>query len=267
MTADLNTPNWWGGENRASGRPSLLGLIDNGTLDFRTAALLWLLVDRKSSILAAAGPQLAGKTTLLTALLDVMPSVYKHVLTRGKHEDFSFLLDTVPEETYVLVAELSNHTPAYLWGDAVKKLFDALDAGYSMLATMHADTPEETLDILRDYPVFIPDSQLHKVGVVVNLVLIYGEHQLVRKVSGVTLVMPGPSMVPLVDWDPRNDAVNHSDDAESMGALATHVRMEVQEVKADLEQRENALKDCLSRGELGPAAAVQMAEAYGRARS
>jgi hypothetical protein len=64
MTTDLNRPSWWGGENRASGRPSLLGLIDNGTMDTQTAALLWLLVDRGSSILAAAGPQLAGKTTL-----------------------------------------------------------------------------------------------------------------------------------------------------------------------------------------------------------
>ncbi|MCI0887120.1 MAG: type II secretion system protein E, partial [Chloroflexi bacterium] len=141
-TTDLNTPSWWGGEDRASGRPSILGLIDNGTLDLRTGALLWLLVDRKSSILAAAGPQLAGKTTLLTALLDLMPPAYRKILTRGRQEDFSFLKDAMPEETYLLVAELSDHTPAYLWGDAVKKLFDALDMGYSMLATMHADTPE-----------------------------------------------------------------------------------------------------------------------------
>ena len=107
----------------------------------------------------------------------------------------SFLNSAVPDETYVLVAELSNHTPAYLWGDAVKKLFDALDQGYTMLATMHADVPEEALDILRDYPVFIPDYQLHRIGVVVNLVLMYGEHELIRRVSGVTLVTPGPSLV------------------------------------------------------------------------
>ena len=86
MTINLDTPGWWGGEDRASGRPSLLGLIENGTMDLRTAALLWLLVDCKSSILAAAGPQLAGKTTLLTTLLDLMPPTYRRILTRGRQE-------------------------------------------------------------------------------------------------------------------------------------------------------------------------------------
>lgn len=262
MTIDLNTPNWWGGEDRASGRPSLLALIENGTLDLRTAALLWLLLDRKSSILAAAGPQLAGKTTLLTTLLDLMSPAYQKILARGREEEFSFLGSAVPEETYLLVAELSDHTPAYLWGDAVKTLFHALDSGYSMLATMHADTPEEVLDILRDYPVFIPDTQLHQVGVVVNLVLMYGEHELIRRVSGVTLVAPGPSLVPLVDWDAKDESISHATDSKAMGALAKHLGMTVQEARTGIEQREDTLRDWLSRGDLAPSAAVRMAEAH-----
>ena len=266
-TTDLNTPSWWGGEDRASGRPSILGLIDNGTLDLRTGALLWLLVDRKSSILAAAGPQLAGKTTLLTALLDLMPPAYRKILTLGRQEDFSFLKDAMPEETYLLVAELSDHTPAYLWGDAVKKLFDALDMGYSMLATMHADSPEEALALLRAHPVFIPDSQLHRVEVVVNLVLTYGEHELMRRVSGVTLIAPGPSLVQLVGWDPQQDSVSHSDDPASIGALAALVGMAVQDVESSLEKREDALRDRVAKGGLEPTAAVEMAGAFGRANA
>lgn len=262
MTIDLNTPRWWGGEDRASGRPSLLGLIDNGTLDYETAALLWLLVDRRSSILSAAGPQLAGKTTLLTTLLDLMPESVNKVLTRGEDEDFSFLSQTEPEETCILVAELSNHTPAYLWGDSVKTLFDALDQDYSMVATMHADAPEEALDILRDYPVFIPDNQLHQLGVVVNLVLMYGEHELVRRVSGVTLLTPGPNLVPLVDWDAENDSISHLSDSDSMNALASHLGMESPGVEQSLARREATLRDWLSSGDLTPSAAVQMAEAY-----
>ena len=260
MTTDLDTPNWWGGEHRASGRPSLLGLIENGTLDLRTAALLWLLVERKSSILAAAGPQLAGKTTLLTALLDVMPTGYEKVLTRGTREDFSFLNNTAPGDTYLLVAELSNHMPAYLWGEAVPRLFNALDQGYSMLATMHADTPEEALAILKDYPVFIPETQLHHLGVVVNLVLIYGEHELVRRVSGVTLIEPGPSLVRLVDWNAQDDSVQHSGGPSDMAALARHLGMAVEDVEVSLERNGNALQDWLGRGDLKPSAAVRMAQ-------
>jgi hypothetical protein len=266
MTTDLNTPSWWGGENRASGRPSLLGLIDNGTMDTQTAALLWLLVDRGSSILAAAGPQLAGKTTLLTTLLDLMPSSLdssrEQVLTRGKEEDFSFLKRTVPQETYILVAELSNHTPAYLWGDSVQTLFHALDVGYAMLATMHADAPEEVLDILRDYPVFIPNSQLHHVGVVVNLVLMYGEHELNRRVSGITLIEPGPSLVTLMDWNADDNSIAFLTSREVMGALARHVGLSFEELSGELKRRHDALQERLTVGDLTPAAVVQMAEAY-----
>ena len=260
MTTDLDTPNWWGGENRSSGRPSLLGLIENGTLDLRTAALLWLLVERKSSILAAAGPQLAGKTTLLTALLDVMPTRYEKVLTGGMNEDFSFLQHTTPKETYLLVAELSNHLPAYLWGEAVPKLFDALDRGYSMLATMHADTPDEVLQILHDYPVFIPDHRLHHIGVVVNLALTYGEHSLVRRVTGVTLIEPEPSLVKLVDWNAQDDSLKHSCGTEDMDALARHVGMAAEDVMVSLERHENALPNWLRRGDLKPTAVVRMAQ-------
>ena len=267
MTTDLNTPSWWGGGNRASGRPSLLGLIDNGTMDIQTAALLWLLVDRGSSILAAAGPQLAGKTTLLTTLLDLMPSSREQVLTRGKEEDFSFLKRTVPKETYILVAELSNHTPTYLWGDSVQTLFHALDVGYSMLATIHADAPEEVLDILRDYPVFIPDSQLHHVGVVVNLVLMYGEHELNRRVSGITLIEPGPSLVTLMDWNADDNSIAFLTSREVMDALAKHVDLLYEKLSVELKRRHDALQKRHSMGDLTSAAAVQMAEAYADGRA
>ncbi len=267
MTTDLNTPSWWGGEDRASGRPSLLGLIDNGTMDIRTAALLWLLVDRGSSILAAAGPQLAGKTTLLTTLLDFMPPSRDKVLTRGREEDFSFLNRTVPQDTYILVAELSNHTPAYLWGDSVQTLFHALDVGYSMLATMHADAPEEVLDILRDYPVFIPDSQLHHVGVVVNLVLMYGEHEMNRRVSGVTLVEPGPSLVTLMDWNADDNSIAILTNREVIDALAKHVGLTFEDLSSELDRRRNVMQERLSMGDLTTAAAAQMAEAYGGAQA
>ena len=162
MRSPQDEANWWGGHRRSDDRLTLLDLVRNHTLDLATAALLWLLVENKSSIVVAAAPQLAGKTTLLTALIDLMPPWHEEVYTRGQREDFAFLPDSDPLKTYILVPELSDHTPAYLWGDRVRTLFDALQSGHSTAATMHADTPEQVIAMLKAYPVDIPDTLLRR---------------------------------------------------------------------------------------------------------
>ena len=65
MTNLDNASNWWGGDGRGHNRLTMLELVSNNTLSAELAALLWLFIENKTSILAAAGPQLAGKTTLL----------------------------------------------------------------------------------------------------------------------------------------------------------------------------------------------------------
>ena len=83
MRSPKDEANWWGGHHRSDDRLTLLDLVRNRTLDLDTAALLWLLVENRSSIVVAAAPQLAGKTTLLTALIDFMPPWHEKVYTRG----------------------------------------------------------------------------------------------------------------------------------------------------------------------------------------
>ena len=114
-------------------------------------------------------PQLAGKTTLLTALLDLVPPRYEKVFTRGRDEDFSWVPRTTPVNTYVFVPELSDHTPAYLWGDGLKRLFGELERGYSMGATIHADTPEQVLATLEGPPMFIHRELLANLHTVVTM--------------------------------------------------------------------------------------------------
>ena len=140
---------------------------------------------------------LAGKTTLVTALLDLAPPGFRSVLTRGELEDFTFIKTTDASITYILVPELSDHTPAYLWGDSVRTLFDALDAGYSMAATMHADTPDQVLELLAGPPVSVPRRLLHQTGLIVNIRMDYGHRDITRQVARVTLLEPGPTSITL----------------------------------------------------------------------
>ena len=140
MSATRVPSSWWGGPGRDENRLTILDLVRNDTLDVDTAALLWLLIDAKKSIVVAAAPQLAGKTTLLTALIDLVPPRYEKVYTRGRDEDFSWVSRTNPVNTYVFVPELSDHTPGYLWGNELKRLFQELERGYSMGATRYTPT-------------------------------------------------------------------------------------------------------------------------------
>ena len=78
-----NVARWWGGQGRSDNRLTILDLVRNDTLDVTLASLVWLLVEKKASIIVAAGPQLAGKTTFLTAALDLAPPWYEQVYTRG----------------------------------------------------------------------------------------------------------------------------------------------------------------------------------------
>ncbi len=222
MFAD-QTSGWWGGAGRERGRLTLLYLVRNNTLDVRTAALLWLLVEHKASILVGAGPRLAGKTTLLTAIMDMAPPWYELVQTRGRYEDFSFLQTTTPEKTYILVPELSDHTPAYLWGAGVLTIFQAMARGYSLAATMHADTPMEVMHQLQQHPVGLPRQLMHHLHVIVNLHVDNGLSDVVRRVRRVSLTMPGPAFLSLMEWDHATDSFLHRDSGEVRKALAEHL--------------------------------------------
>ena len=253
MTTEPDASRWWGGHGRAEDRLTLLDLVRNDTLDLRTAALLWLLVERKASIVVAAAPQLAGKTTLLTALVDFIPPDYVKVYARGRDENFSFLAETGPSKTYVLIPELSDHTAAYLWGDKVRTLFDALDQGYSMGATIHADAPGEVLGMLE--AVGIPDSLVHHVDLIVNLRLSYGRDGMERRMSRLTMVTPGPKLVTVVEWDSAARAFVHHDSSDAKAAIEALTGSASSDVDGNLAGRIETLDSWLT---LGPVTATQL---------
>ena len=243
MEEDIHPASWWGGNHPGPNRPTILTLIDNNTMDLRTAALLWFLVERKASIVVGAGPRLVGKTTVLTSALDLSPPDYKLVYTKGRDEDLTWLDDAQPDQTYILVPELSDHTPHYLWGPRVLTVFEALDRGFSLGATIHADSPQEVVGLLTADPLRPQPDLVRNLHAVVNLrVLPYGEVE--RRVDRLTLIVPneaGLDFVEVCRWDTSQDALTHADTSVVARAFSSRFGIGRHDFEADLTERAQTL--------------------------
>lgn len=141
---------WWGWSWDPPVAMSVTELVAAGDLDARTAALAWLVLAGHGSVLVAAEQPHAGKTTLLTALLDLVPARIARVYLRGGAETFDFLDRGRAATTLLLANELSAHLPVYLWGAKAVRTFRALRDGYALAATLHADSAAEAVVQLRD---------------------------------------------------------------------------------------------------------------------
>lgn len=181
--ADYTEPFGWWGYHWTPARPrNLLWLIEHGSLDVQTAAYLSLAIEARASIIVVAEPHEAGKTTLLTALLDFLPECIDRIYLRGWYERFSFLNDTPSERAYLLCNEISAHLPTYLWGQGVRRIFDAAAAGYPLATTMHAASAEDALRQLTSYPLEVPPALFEAIDVIVTIGVGYVNNRLLRRV-------------------------------------------------------------------------------------
>jgi len=135
---------------------SIIDVIEFGTIDYKLAGLFWLIMEYRASVIVAAGPSWAGKTTLFHSVLDFLRPETEQVTLRGYDEDFTWLGNGKPENTYLVTEEISNHQYEYLWGYQVAKAFGLLNQGYALGATIHARDIREVSYILNALGVSAP---------------------------------------------------------------------------------------------------------------
>src|SRR3989442_1093495 len=99
---------WWGWHWQPAVPLSIMQIMNARSVDTATVALLWAMLARRASVLVAAEPPMAGKTTTLTALLDLLPPDTKRVYLRGHYETFDFAREdgADPKHTYILSNEM-----------------------------------------------------------------------------------------------------------------------------------------------------------------
>ena len=143
-------PEGWWGYHWAPPRPmSAVEIVGSGSIDARLMAALWAVVARRRGVMLASEAPQAGKTTTLSALVDFLPPDTVGVFLRGWWEDFDWLDQLSRDTAYLLVNEMSDHLPIYVWGRNARGALMLSGQGWGMGATMHADSLDEALACLR----------------------------------------------------------------------------------------------------------------------
>ncbi len=160
---------WWGHRASPDHQFTVLDILHEGNLNARIAAFLWMAIESRASLVVSATVEDAGKTTLLTALLDFLPTEVDTLYLRGWYERFDFLETHSPESTYLLCNEISNNLPTYLWGTGVRRLFEAADRGFPFATTLHVNSASEMVDLMTSFPLDVPRRLLGHIDLVLTL--------------------------------------------------------------------------------------------------
>lgn len=214
---------WWHYDSR---RPlSLAQIIALGSVDTRTAALVWLLLEQGASLTVAGptDPQPGiGKTTTLNALLQFLPEGTALAYMSGMYEDFAFtqIPDVQPEKTYALCNEVSDHLPIYMWGRVARRYLTLPRQGYHTATSVHADTIDEVIQMYQR-SLRVPPEDIRRLGLVINIGLVGHVYPLRRRWFTTHFLQPhvDPTCpdkiipVPLSIWNEVQDTFEHADSA------------------------------------------------------
>ena len=140
---------WWGYHWAPPAPMSAVEIIGTPAIDSRLMATLWAVVARRRSVMLSSEAPQAGKTTTLSALVDFLPDDTTGIFVRGWWEEYDWLDEIEPGKGYLLINEMSDHLPIYVWGRAARGALILAGKGWGLGATMHADSLPEALDALR----------------------------------------------------------------------------------------------------------------------
>ncbi len=232
---------------------SVLELVNFGTLDLRLAGLLWLLMDHRASVLACAGPNFAGKTTMLNVLLDFLRPEVKQLRMQGEYEDFASLKDAVPANTYLVAEEFSEYNNfVYVWGDAGRKAFELMTEGYGLGGTVHARSAKEAVYILHDY-LEVPVDHLARLDAIVILRPVAGRvyGNVVRRIESVSLLSAaqnGISLEVIAGRDKAGEKLIIGEDTQLQTALSAKFKVGDTPVAIQVDERARFLSKLLVEG-------------------
>ncbi|HOZ47482.1 MAG TPA: hypothetical protein PLO37_00175 [Candidatus Hydrogenedentes bacterium] len=135
--AELNRCNQRGGRML-----SVLDLLDAGTLDLDLAAFLMARIARGASFMVGARPGGAGKTTVMCALLNLVPADVP--LAAATAQAVRSASEDSVRRCYICHEIGSGPYFAYLWGHDLRAYAALGRQGHILATNLHADDRDET---------------------------------------------------------------------------------------------------------------------------
>jgi Flp pilus assembly CpaF family ATPase len=148
---------------------TLADLVANGTMSPEIAATLRATAQGRHSFLVVAIPRLAGKSTVMAAILAHAPTGAP-VATIGEDGLDIDALAVASSGGYVVIPEISEYpvTPGYIWGAPVRRVFAHVGKEVALAAALHAPGAEEAMEVVcRGNGV--ADAQAAEIAVVVYI--------------------------------------------------------------------------------------------------
>lgn len=126
--------------NQRGGRMlSVIDLIMAGTLNKNQVCWLLHKIENGASWMVGAKPGGAGKTTIMSALLTMLPESESIRLTNPATD----WMNASAGECIVCYEISPGHYDAYIWGNDVKKMTALGKEGCRIVTNLHADTLEQ----------------------------------------------------------------------------------------------------------------------------
>ena len=144
-------------------------LVENGTMSVEIGATLRATAQGRHSFLVVAIPRLAGKSTVMAAMLACAPRGTP-VKTVGDDGIDVEALAAAAAGGYLVVPEVSEYpvTPGYIWGAPVRRVFGRIGEDVALAAALHAPGADEAIEIVcRGNGV--PDEQAAHIALVVYI--------------------------------------------------------------------------------------------------
>ena len=220
---------------------TLFDMVQNGTMDAAVAATLWTIGEERRSFLTVAVPRLAGKTTVARAMLQFAPpDTVVHELS-GELDEMA-RLRAAPDGGYLFVDEFARGGQShYIWGEPVRRVFQTVQAGFSLATSLHASSLWEAFRLICEEN-GVPDDDASRIDYVVYLVRMGDEeHGYRRRVAAVYEVERVEDGVPharlLHRWRAEEDTFDRMEAPRLLTAGTARLRQHAAHIRRTVDRQ------------------------------
>lgn len=241
---------------------TITDFIKNNTLNYETAALLWLAVQYEMSIIVGGGTA-TGKTSLLNVILPFVPPNQRVISIEETRElNLPSFLHWVPLTTRdpnpegkggvnmldLLINSLRMRPDRIVVGEVRRQeeaevLFEALNTGHSVYSTLHANTAEEAFRRLTSPPINLPPDLIRSLPLFA--IMFRQRRKNIRRLFEISEVVSGKDVEinTLYRWDASKDVQTKVGESKRLiDEIKLFTGLNKDELQKDLKEKIGVLK-------------------------